>query len=408
MNILLLNQFFWPDASPTSVLLTDLARHLSALGHEITVVCGSSSYAEGDGSCAPAVRILRVTNFPFARGTAARLLSYGSFFTKATWHALRLPRSDMILTLTTPPLLPVIGTFAKRLRGGRHFIWEMDVYPDVAIDVGKFQRDSWPARFIGKIADYARRHADGVIALGACMGHRLAARGVSLEKIRVAENWADGDLIRPQPHPDKGPLRILYSGNFGLAHDVNTVCSTMECLKGDDRFHFSFIGAGTGHVFVEQFCRTNDVSNASFSPYCHRDQLAESLGAGDIGLVTQLAATVGSVVSSKVYALMAAAKPVLFIGPGSSTTARLIERFSCGWHVECGDSSSAVQLLKHLAEHPELIREAGRRAHEAFVGHYDRPAGVSRICTILGVGDEPPVNKPIETHRAFAASVNGR
>jgi hypothetical protein len=240
------------------------------------------------------------------------------------------------------------------------------------------------------------------------MRHRLAARGVSLDKILVAENWADGDLIGPQPHSDKGPLHILYSGNFGLAHDVNTVCSTMVRLKGDDRFHFSFIGAGTGHAFVKRFCRTNDVSKASFSPYCHRDQLAESLGAGDIGLVTQLAATAGSVVSSKVYALMAAAKPVLFIGPGGSTTAHLIQRFNCGWHVECGDSPSVVKLLNHLADHPELIRDAGRRAREAFVGRYDRSAGVSRICTILGVGDQAAVNKPIETHRAFAASVNGR
>jgi hypothetical protein len=48
---------------------------------------------------------------------------------------IREPRCDLIVTLTTPPLISLVGTLLKMLRGARHFIWEMDVYPDIAVDL---------------------------------------------------------------------------------------------------------------------------------------------------------------------------------------------------------------------------------------------------------------------------------
>jgi hypothetical protein len=49
-----------------------------------------------------------------------------------------------------------------------------------------------------------------------------------------------------------------------------------------------------------------------------------------------------------------------------------------------------VSLLDFLAGHPEPAREAGIRARRAFEEHYDRPAGVGRVCEILGL--------PVQSH----------
>jgi glycosyltransferase involved in cell wall biosynthesis len=103
-----------------------------------------------------------------------------------------------------------------------------------------------------------------------------------------------------------------------------------------------------------------------------------------VGLVTQKAATVGAVVPSKVYGLMAAGRPVLYIGPDGGTPARLIRRFGCGWHVEPGDVAGLVAVLRRLSESPEEVEKAGARAYAAFREFYDRPAGVGRIVGIPG------------------------
>ena len=144
MKILLLNQFFWPDNSATSQLLTDLARGLTSAGHEVTAICSDKGYVSNGGSTAPTdtppVTVIRVKALPFVRGKLGRVLSYLTFYLAAATRSLTLPRQDMVLTLTTPPLLPLLGTLVKRLRRTRHFIWEMDMYPDVAVDLDYFKK----------------------------------------------------------------------------------------------------------------------------------------------------------------------------------------------------------------------------------------------------------------------------
>ena len=117
------------------------------------------------------------------------------------------------------------------------------MYPDIATDLGVFRRGGPSDRVVGLLADWSRRKADGIIALGDDMKERLVARGIPAEGVCVCQNWADGDQIRPEPMPS-GPLRIHYSGNFGLAHDIETVWRAIQELRGDNRFRFSDVLAG--------------------------------------------------------------------------------------------------------------------------------------------------------------------
>ncbi|MBV8477426.1 MAG: hypothetical protein JOZ36_12225 [Acidobacteria bacterium] len=135
MTILLLNQFFWPDSAATSQLLTDLARGLAERGHYVHAVSVEAGYAPADQADPPPVYIHRINALPFVRGCLGRVASYASFFIGAACQGLRVPRPDVVVTLTTPPLLSAIGTLIQRFRGSKHFIWEMDVYPDVAVDL---------------------------------------------------------------------------------------------------------------------------------------------------------------------------------------------------------------------------------------------------------------------------------
>jgi len=385
LKILLLNQFFWPDSAATSQLLTDLARGLAEQGHEVYAISADGGYAISAAGDPPPVEIHRVKALPFVRGKVGRLLSYLSFYVGAAVRGLTLPRPDLVLTLTTPPLLSLLGTLISTLRGSRHFIWEMDVYPDVAIDLDYFKAGGLADRLTGFLADLSRRRADGIIALGECMKQRLVGRGLDPNSIAVADNWADAAAIHPLPRPgDPSQLVLLYSGNLGLAHDLDTLTESIRQLRDDSRFRFLFVGSGGRRQELAAFCDINDISSVELRPYVQRNSLSESLSAGDIGLVTQREACFGSVVPSKVYGLLAAGRPILFIGPKDATPARIVERFSCGWHINCNDSSALTALLKYLAANPAVVAEAGQRARSALVDHFDLPLGVARIIKILG------------------------
>jgi colanic acid biosynthesis glycosyl transferase WcaI len=386
VKVLLVNQFFWPDLAATSQILTEFANYLAKQGHEVSVICGPNGYAvPSTESSPPPVEIIRTPSFTFSRGGSARVLSYVSFALAAIWYGFHGPKPDLVVTLTTPPMLSLVGTLLRTLRRSRHFIWEMDVYPDVAIDLGFLKPGSLLTRAIGKLADFARMKADGIIVLGDCMRDRLIARGVPESKLHLAENWADGTLVRPVPPRNDGKVCILYSGNLGLAHDVKTITGAMERLKTDNRFRFVFFGAGIRRKALEEWCMESQLDSVEFLPYQSREQLSQSLGSGDIGLVTLLPACTGSVVPSKTYALMAAARPILFIGSSTSMPARILKRYDCGWHIDAGDVDGLIVLLDRLAENPGLLREAGQRARLAFLEHHDFPTSVLKLSRALGI-----------------------
>lgn len=382
MRILLINQFFHPDSAATSQLLTDLARELAHQGHQVSVICGSSQYATSSDSIVPAVSVHRIHPLRFGRSRWTRLTSYATFVAGAAVRSIHGPTPDVVLTLTTPPLLSVVGTLLKLLRGTRHIIWEMDLYPDIAIQLGILHPNSLVTRLVRFLAQYSRSKADSVIALGDDMRDSLIGHGIPEGKIHVAHNWADGVSIQPLPFPPL-PLTIHYSGNMGLAHDTETIRNAILALASGPPCRFLFSGDGPQRARFEHFCRSNALQNVEFRPYCSRPNLREALAEGHIGLVTQKSGTVGSIVPSKIYGLMAAGRPILYIGPGNATPARLINRFECGWHILPGDVSSLVSLLTRLSASPGEISILADRARHAFSENFDLPLGTARIAAIL-------------------------
>ena len=399
MKMLFVNQFFWPDSSATSQQLTDLVFALGERGVKVSVLCGDTGgYATSAGVAAPPCEVHRVRALPFQRGKLGRILSYLSFYVSAFAQGLTLPRPDVVVSMTTPPLISLLGATIKFLRGSRHFIWEQDLYPEIAVDLEYLKLGGLTHRITGMLADTVRRHADGIIVLGPCMKDRLVARGVNPDKIFIAEHWASSAAIQPLTRPgNPDELVLLYSGNLGLAHDLETIQGAMLQLRNNPRFRFIFSGTGGKRAQLAAYCESHGIGNVELRPFVDRDKLSEGLAVGDIGLVTQTEVTCGALVPSKVYGILAAGRPLLYIGPASATPALLIERHRCGWRVSPGDVQAVTNLLLHLADHPEIVRAAGARAREALLEFYDLPKSVSHVADLLGAA-RPLTPSPARLH----------
>ena len=381
-RILLLNQFYWPDGAPTASLLDDVARELVKRGCEVTVICGHSAYLAQSQDSPPPVRILHMPSFPYSRNPLTRMLSWITYLLGALLAAVFAPRFDLVLALTSPPGIALVGVVLKMLKGTQLWIWEMDVYPDVATALGVLRPDSLVARVSRVFFTAIRRRADGIIALGSCMRNLLLQQDLRPERVAVAENWARGAAIQAQELGPFPPLVILYSGNLGMAHDTKTIAEVMLRLRDRQDIRFVIAGGGNRRAELENFCADHQLGNVEFRGYVEWNVLSQSLGSCHVGLVTLSPVCLGTVVPSKVYYFLAAGRPFLYIGPLAATPARIASE-GCGWAFETGEADRVTAQILALRENPALIQEASTRSLALFAENYDLAHGTSRVSTLL-------------------------
>ena len=155
-----------------------------------------------------------------------------------------------------------------------------------------------------------------------------AYHGLTLGSLAVTANTRERAVAGV---PLQFVVRVPYEGYLG--NEVDTISAVVKACANDPRFQFVFAGGGIRRPQLETVCREKGITNVLFRPYSSRAELGASLAEGHLGLVTQLPQTCGSIVPSKTYGIMAAGRPILYIGPRVATPARMIERFECGWQV---------------------------------------------------------------------------
>jgi len=392
MRILFVNQFYWPDRTGASRLLTDVTRKLASQGHEVTVICGRSTL-ELDSQSQPAVTVLRASRLSFSRNPILRVASYLCFFTFAAVKSVLLKRQDLVVTLTTPPFTSLLGNLLHATRRTPHIIWEMDMYPEVAVDTGVLRDRSLVTRCLRTLSRWSRRRANRVIALGECMRNRLIRSGLPEAKVVTAENWADGAQIGVVAAAPADRFVVFYSGNLGMAHDMDTIWEAIQRLADHPSIQFRFVGGGIRKTRLEALCRAAGVRNVAFEAFRPSNSLPELFASSRVGLVTQVEGSLGSVVPSKIYEYLAAGRPLLYVGPADSTTGLTIRRFDCGWQVNCGDAQGLSELIQYLDRNPSEVNRAGERGRRAFLEHYDIEAGTSRVADALRLDTEPAAQR---------------
>lgn len=201
MRILLINQFYRPDTAATGQLLADLAEELTAQGHEVHVICSRRSYSGGDHAypkkeTVNGVKIHRTGATGFGRSmTAGRLLDWSSFYLLAMWNAVRLPKMDVCIALTTPPFISLIGVLLRRLKGTKLIVWAMDLYPEATVALDVLTKRSILYRLLASISRSIYKSSSGIISLGEVMTQRLVEAGAPDDKITVVHNWVPGEAV---------------------------------------------------------------------------------------------------------------------------------------------------------------------------------------------------------------------
>jgi putative colanic acid biosynthesis glycosyltransferase WcaI len=393
MRLIILNQFFYPDHSATSQLMTGLAESLVERGVSVTALAGRGRYNGGEKlpprEIHNGVRIERARATSFGKHrTIGRLSDYLSFYLGAAWKLIWLPSADVVMALTTPPMIGLVALLIGRLRGMRIVMLIQDVYPDIAVSLGTLSAGSVSTRALDWINTQVLKRSDRIIVLSESMRERITAKvgDAIASRIDVIHNWADGTEIRPVAEANNpfvleqelaGSFVVLFSGNCGLVNEFSTVLEAARLLRERSNIGFLFIGEGARTKEILQFKHKHSLENVKVLPYQSRTMLPYSLASGDALLVTLADGLAGLCEPSKSYAIMAAGRPLLFVGDQRSDIAKLITANNCGAVIASGDSEGLAEVISDWSLDRSRSEEFGRAARALFEERFDQPRAVN-------------------------------
>jgi hypothetical protein len=358
-RIVIIADWLPPDFGAVGQYMQMRAQGLAEQGHDVTLVglstgSGSKSRQErGKGSLTE----IRLSARPVPRGSLlGRMLwtiATNLRLILAAFGPLRA--ADGILFTGSPPFLIHLLVPLKLLWRGRLIYRITDFHPECLIAAR--DRPSRALRLLLGLTNFWRRRVDGFEVLGEDQRRRLNVTGVPAGRIALVRDGSpvtfvpDGP-VEPLPAELAGKCVLLYSGNYGVAHEVETVVRGYELhhRRGSGRVHLWLSATGAGAEEVACRLGTAGLPFHRSSPVA-LEKLAGLLRAPAAHLVTLRDSFVGYVMPSKIYACLESAKPVLFVGSADSDVDLLARAIPGGyWRVSCGDVEGFASALEALAD----------------------------------------------------------
>ena len=389
--VCILTQYFYPDVASTGQILTELAEDLAKYGLNVEVITAQPSYEEfkkcPSKEIYKGIYITRVwsTHFP-KNNILGKIINMASFTLSSFFKVFfsHHANNEIFLIVTNPPYLPVLGLTFKKFRKRPYISLIHDVYPDLAVKLGYLSPKSIVTRLWDKLDKIVLNNSEKIIVLGENMKkvieNKLKSYPHTKNKLVVIHNWADGNEIFPVPRSSnwfikkyglEGKLVVLYSGNLGLSHPLEVLIDVAEALRQKEIL-FLFVGDGGKKPILEMLVEERKLENVKFLPYQSKENLAYSLSSGDIAIITMEQGIKGLSVPSKLYALMAAGRPIMGLVEKGSEVDVIVRKARCGFIFNPDDTEGIIKKINYLIKHPEVLTTLSGNARKYFELNFNR------------------------------------
>lgn len=387
-RVIFVNRVYWPSTAATAQLLTDLAEGLAARDWDVHVIAAGEASTRHNG-----VTIQRTGGSDRHGGLVSRAINYGRFRRGAQRQLARLiAPGDVVVVMTDPPLLGAAVTDIVVRRGGRVVHWIQDIYPEIlTAHLGALA--TFPLSPLRALRDVAWLAASRCVTLGEAMGQAVASRGIPAGRITIVPNWAPRELHTPAAPAASIARRaawgmadkfiVAYSGNLGRVHEFTAVLDAAERLKARPDIVFLFIGTGARFAEVSAAARARGLDNLRLLPPETRADLPAALAAADAQLVTLKPRFARLVYPSKLAGVLAAGRPVLFVGPPDGEIARVLAQGQCGVAIKAGDGELLAATISAWQANDAHRTQLGRNARTVYEREFTFAAALARWSEIL-------------------------
>ncbi len=292
-----------------------------------------------------------------------RIYTWSLFTLQTSIKLLFLNKKNELFLVSNPPFIPMLGIILKKIFKQRYHLLIYDIYPDALVNFGYIKKKTFIHNIWSKINKTQFSEAKTVFTISENMSETIQNYTPSVIPI-VVNNWVDTSFIKPikksknwfiDKYNLKNKFVIMYSGNLGKTHDLESLIEAANLLKKENSIQFLIIGDGVKKILLTKMIENYQLNNVLMLPFQDSDVIPFSMTAADIGVVSLGDGAESLSVPSKTYYMLGAGNCILAIAQQYSELGNLINRYDCGSIFNPGNVHAiADYILKMKNDNPAL------------------------------------------------------
>ncbi|MBL7873736.1 MAG: glycosyltransferase family 4 protein [Cyclobacteriaceae bacterium] len=285
----------------------------------------------------------------YRRGSAfKRVLTWGIGFLQILWLVKTKYKTAHLYLVSNPPFTAFLPFFCSN----SYSLLLFDVYPDALLEYSVFKKNSFWINVWSKSNKKAYPQASDIFVLSNGM-KKLVSQYVEESRVKVTPLWTHNEYIKPVDKTDnpfivkhhlQDKFLVVYSGNLGRTHNLETLIKVASMMKNDN-IVFLIIGEGEKKDALQELINDLHILNCMLLPWQEISMLPYSMAAADIGVISLGKEASLLSVPSKTYNLLSAGVPLLCIADERSELAELVGQKECG---KCFDDQSIEEIMTFI------------------------------------------------------------
>ncbi len=395
-KLYIINQHYYPEMASTGQVFQEIAEHFQKSGYSVTVVAGIPFYHDNHDDAdyhineLNNVRIIRLWNTKFSKSSyLGKILNLLTFQISLIFYMIcSIGKDSIVMVGTNPPMAIICAAIGKILRGYKLIAVIQDLYPDILISSNMSDGQSITYKLLKWFMKFSFKKCDRMVTISEDMREYIE-RTYNLKEINVINNMVIGDafpidnLALKEREGLKDKFLVMYSGNFGIAHEYKTLLGAVKLLKDENEILFYIVGGGINYKLLKEECEREKLINIVFKPYVDKEKLNESLNIADVQIVIFNNSFKNVLMPSKYYGILATGKPVIAIADGANDISRDVDMYNIGYNVLKEDPRQLAETILELKNNKEKLDEFSKNVLQLYRNKYSKKIVFNKYSNIV-------------------------
>ena len=405
-RVLIHSIVFSPDGVSTAYLYNDIALGLVNNGFDVVVLTTTPHYnlIESELDKQPLLKKLFglyyvsyfngiiVYHIPLKKykSTLKRIISFVYWHLASLILGLTLKKIKFVLSPSPPLSIGFVSLIISKIKRAKAVYNVQEIYPDLLINQGNLN-STFIINLLKKFEKYIYNNSDAVVTIDNIFYSTILPRFRNSSKLHIIPNFVDTDLFKPlkiqQSLPeifgeDNKKIKILYAGNIGFFQDWEPILfAAKELLK--DNVEFWVIGEGVQKEYLETEIQNQNLSNVRIFPYQSRELIPIINNYADIHFIAINQQMEQEGFPSKVYTIMACAKPIVVVTGENTPLYNFLKDINCSELITNNRNVNFTEAIRKLAFDKELRVRLGNNGYEEIIKNYSKKVVVSKYADLL-------------------------